>query len=312
MNNLYHSRGHPMSPPIAWVGGKRSILPEILRRFPLQYDRYIEVFGGSGVVLFGKEPSSFEVWNDYNGDLYNFYYCVKYKHLQLLQELRFLPLNSRVEFFLMKDFLAGKPLPNVGTAAEITLARQYFTEPDAQELNAIMTSRCQLGDISRAAAFFKLNRFSYGSKMDTYSLQPCDLRRFYGHIHAAHDRLSEIVIENKDFENLIEQYDRPGAFFYLDPPYFMAEDIYAVDFPQEDHYRLFETLRKIDGKWLLSYNDCDFIRELYKDYQQYGFTRINNFVQRYESGAVYGELLIANYDMSERGNQYEQLRLSFE
>jgi len=312
MNNLYHSRGHPMSPPIAWVGGKRSILPEILRRFPLQYDRYIEVFGGSGVVLFGKEPSSFEVWNDYNGDLYNFYYCVKYRHLQLLQELRFLPFCSRNEFQIMKAFMQGEPLPEVDVEEESRLAQQYFTAPDAQEFTTIMTTRCQFGDISRAAAFFKLNHMSYGATMTSFSAQPCDLRRFYFHVSAAHERLSDVILENKDFESLIRQYDRPGAFFYLDPPYFMAEDCYAVSFTQEDHYRLFELLKNTKGKWLLSYNDCEFIRELYKDYPQYQFTRLSNLVQRYDGGAVYGELVISNFDMTERGNQYEQLRLSFE
>ncbi len=305
-------RGHPMNPPIAWVGGKRSILSEILCRFPLEFDRYIEVFGGSGVVLFGKEETAFEVWNDMNNDLYNFYYCVKYKHLELLRELRFLPLNSRTEFSLMKDFLNGKPFPPEDLETEKKLALEYFTGPDAQEIISILTSRCTFGDVSRAAAFFKLNRLSYGSGMTSYNSQPCDLRRFYGQIHAAYDRLCEVILENKDFENLIAQYDRPGAFFYADPPYYMAEDIYAVEFSQDDHYRLFEALCRAQGKWLLSYNDDPFIRELYKYFPQYRFTRLSNLVQRYEGGTEYGEILITNYDMEERGRQHEQLSLAFD
>ena len=312
MNSFGMRRVHPMSPPIAWMGGKRSILPEILLRFPLHYDRYIEVFGGSGVVLFGKEPTAFEAWNDYNSDLYNFYYCVKFKHLQLLQELQFLPFCSRSEFQIMKTFLQGEPLPNTDEEAERALAQQYFTEPEAEEFNAILTARCQLGDISRAAAFFKLNHMSYGATMTSFSAQPCDLHRFYNQIGTAHKRLINVILENKDFESIIRQYDRPGAFFYLDPPYYLAEDCYAVSFPTEDHQRLFALLDSIQGKWLLSYNDCDFIRSLYKDYPQYCFTRINNLVQRYDGGALYGEILIANYDMSERRNRNEQLRLIFD
>ena len=312
MNSFSMSRGYPMSPPIAWLGGKRSILPEILIRFPLQYDRYIEVFGGSGVVLFGKEPGPFETWNDYNSDLYNFYYCVKYKPLQLLQELRFLPFCSRNEFQIMKTFLQGEPLPNTDDEAEMALARKYFTAAEAEEFHAILTERCQLGDISRAAAFFKLNHMSYGATMTSFSAQPCDLRRFYFQISAAHERLINVILENKDFESVIRQYDRPGSFFYLDPPYFMAEDCYAVSFPHEDHQRLFQLLDNIQGKWLLSYNNCEFIRNLYKDYRQYCFTRINNLVQRYNGGAVYDEILISNFDMDERGNQNEQLRLTFD
>ena len=50
-----NTRPH-ISPPIAWVGCKRNILPEIVSRFPARYSRCIEVFGGNGVVLFGKKP----------------------------------------------------------------------------------------------------------------------------------------------------------------------------------------------------------------------------------------------------------------
>ena len=309
MNEFPRSRGQPMSPPIAWMGGKRSILQEILIRFPLYFERYIEVFGGSGVVLFGKPPNAFEVWNDYNGDLHNFYHCVKYQHLQLLHELKFLPLCSRAEFRLLRAFLDGEPPQGMDMEAEQSLARQFFSEVDAAELCAILDTRCQLGDVHRAAAFFKLNRMSYGAGMKSISSQPVNLSRFYGQITAAHRRLENVFLENKDFASIIKQYDRPGSFFYLDPPYVEAEDCYKVVFPREDHYRLFRLLCKAKGKWLLSYNDCKFVRRLYKRFYQYRFTRISNLNQRYEGGAKYEEILISNYDMNERGWQHEQLSI---
>ncbi len=309
MRSLPDIRGHPTSPPIAWVGGKRSILAEILGRFPLEFERYVEVFGGSGVVLFGKQTSPFEVWNDRHGDLYNFYHCVKYRHLELLQELRFLPLASREEFKLLKAFLEGNPFPAAHFTTEQEVAERHFTVPEADELTAILTQRCTMGDVHRAAAFFKLNRLSYGAGMTSFSSQPCDLRRFYGQIYTAHDRLSDVLLENKDFEGILQQYDKPGTFFYLDPPYYMAEDCYAVSFQNEDHHRLYELLHNTQSKWLLSYNDDPFVRELYKNYPQHRFTRLSNLVQRYQGGAEYGELLIANFDMEERGRQHEQLQL---
>ena len=53
-----------------------------------------------------------------------------------------------------------------------------------------------------------------------------------------------------------------------------------------------------EGLWLLSYNLCPDVLELY---QQPGILieeveRPNNMAQRYEGGAVYREVLIANYD----------------
>jgi DNA adenine methylase len=116
-----------------------------------------------------------------------------------------------------------------------------------------------------------------------------------------------VVIENKDFEKLIRQYDRPVSFFYCDPPYFETEGYYKNvgedGFTEKDHIRLRDSLMKAQGKFLLSYNDCEFIRGLYNapGIQIDAYTRINNIKQRYDGGAQFPEILIANYDMQERG-----------
>ncbi len=68
--------------------------------------------------------------------------------------------------------------------------------------------------------------------------QPFDVRKVFSLIREAAERLADTVIENKDFEALIRQYDREGAFFYCDPPYYMTEDYYEVSFPEQDHIRL--------------------------------------------------------------------------
>ena len=63
---------------MAWVGGKKALRDEILNRFPPNYQKYIEVFGGAGWVLFHKETGrDFEVWNDRNSNLTNLYRCVR-------------------------------------------------------------------------------------------------------------------------------------------------------------------------------------------------------------------------------------------
>lgn len=70
---------------ISWIGGKKLLRKKILEQFPAEYDRYIEVFGGAGWVLFGKEQKGMEVYNDINGELVNLYRCVKY-HPEALQK----------------------------------------------------------------------------------------------------------------------------------------------------------------------------------------------------------------------------------
>lgn len=61
-----------------------------------------------------------------------------------------------------------------------------------------------------------------------------------------------------------------------------------------------DTLTASKGKFLVSYNDCEFIRELYKDFQVESVSRLNNLAQRYDNGSEYAEVLISNYDTSER------------
>ena len=102
---------------MAWVGGKKALRDEILARFPLEYKRYIEVFGGAGWVLFHKPPDKdFEVFNDFNGNLVNLYRCVREQPDALMEELRYM-LNSRLDFEYMKHILhSSAVLPDVRRA----------------------------------------------------------------------------------------------------------------------------------------------------------------------------------------------------
>lgn len=268
---------------MSWIGGKKALREVIVARFPLYYERYIEVFGGGGWVLFHKNPGNdFEVYNDFNSLLTNLYLCVRDHPQELIEALRFV-LNSREEFNRVKEALAcGSPA----------------------------------SDVQRAAWFYQLIRYSYASGLTSYGSQPHDIWSDFPLIEQAHRRLARVVIENKDCVKLIKQYDRPISFFYCDPPYFTTERYYKNvgedGFRKKDHIRLRNALMHIDGKFLLSYNDCDFVRELYDAPSIYieAVTRLNNIKQRYDNGAQFPEILIANYDMSERmRSEPQQLNL---
>ena len=87
---------------MAWVGGKKALREEVLARFPLYYERYIEVFGGGGWVLFHKPPGTdFEVYNDLNGNLAALYRAVRDHPRELQERLRYV-LNSREDFMRLK------------------------------------------------------------------------------------------------------------------------------------------------------------------------------------------------------------------
>ena len=179
---------------MSWIGGKKALRELIVSLFPIYYERYIEVFGGGGWVLFHKPPGNdFEVYNDFNGLLVNLYRCVREKPEELMEALRFV-LNAREDF----------------DAVRAALARDS-----------------PASDVQRAAWFYQLIRYSYASGLTSFGSQPHDIRSNFPLIEQAHRRLAKVVIENKDFEKLIRQYDRPVSFFYLDPPYHATEGYYA-------------------------------------------------------------------------------------
>ena len=192
---------------MSWVGGKKALREEVVKRFPLFYERYVEVFGGGGWVLFHKAPGNdFEVYNDYNGLLANLYRCVRDKPDLLINALKYV-LNSREDF----------------DRARLALRRKRTT------------------DIQRAAWFYQVIRQSYAAALTSFASQPHDMWSNFPLIEQAHRRLADVVVENQDFQTLIRHYDRPVTFFYCDPPYHATEGYYQNigedGFTERDHIR---------------------------------------------------------------------------
>lgn len=279
MRRRLRKGGDSINSFMAWVGGKKALRDEILARFPRNYKRYIEVFGGAGWVLFHKPPGNdFEVFNDFNGNLVNLYRCVREQPEALRNELRYM-LNSRLDFEYMKGMLH---------------------------------SQAVLPDVRRAAYYYALIRYSYAAGTSTFGSQLHAMWNNFPLIESAAGRLQKVVIENKDCVKLIRQYDRPESFFYCDPPYYNADQYYeAVSSDGFDHAGLADALLGIKGKFLLSYNDCPEIRALYDrpGIVVEGISRLSNIAQRYENGKQYPELLISNYDTTELARSCVQLTL---
>ncbi len=262
---------------MSWIGGKKSSRDIIIPRFPLYYEKYIEVFGGGGWILFAKPPGNdHEIFNDANSNISNLFYCVREHSDELIEKLRYV-LNCREDFDRIKH---------------------------------IISEKAGIGDVQRAANFYQLIRYSYASGCDSFGGKSHSMWSNFPLIEQASRRLQKVVIENKDFEKLISAQDSEVSFFYCDPPYFSTEGYYEnVGFTTADHERLRDSLKNISGKFLVSYNDCPEIRELYKGYEMYSYERLNNIRQRFDGGSMFAELLIANYDLNERLNIDQQISL---
>ena len=171
---------------MSWVGGKKNLRDEVLARFPPYYERYIEVFGGAGWVLFHKPPGmDFEVYNDFNGNLSNLYRCVRDKPNKLKYKLRYV-LNSREDF----DRIA------------LLHKRGIFEK---------------LCDADRASKFYQLIRYSYASGLDSFGSQPHSMWSDFPMIDLAARRLQKVVVENKDFEKYkyLAEYALAGSAFFM-------------------------------------------------------------------------------------------------
>lgn len=81
-----------------------------------------------------------------------------------------------------------------------------------------------------------------------------------------------IELTSMDAVALLKRYKRAPAaktFCYLDPPYHVkGRDLYLNYYNDDDHRAIAETIKKYKGKWIISYDAVDFIKELYRDYRQ--------------------------------------------
>ncbi|WP_185908930.1 DNA adenine methylase [Campylobacter troglodytis] len=161
-----------------------------------------------------------------------------------------------------------------------------------------------LSEFQRAVDFFVLNRITFSGVVDSggYSQKAYESRFTQSSIDRLKNMdkiLKTFTFSNEGYENLLQR-EGQGVFIFLDPPYFKATksrlygkrgDLHT----SFNHEKLCENLKNTKHHFLLTYDDSEFIRELYKDFYikefsvQYG---MNNFKQtRAEKGQ---ELLISN------------------
>lgn len=169
-----------------------------------------------------------EVINDKDGEIVNLFRCIKYHARALEEEMRW-----------------------------VIPSRQIFFDSVAQLKSEGLT------DIQRAARFLCTLKLSFGSNRRSFATSAKSFQRTLNYLSKVQERLGDVTIENRDFGYILKTYDRPDALFYLDPPYLGTEKYYEGMFGWDDHLRLADNLKKIKGRFVLSYNDDDRIRELY-------------------------------------------------
>lgn len=223
--NIKTEMSEKLKTPIAYYGGKQTMLKHILPLIPA-HESYCEPFCGGAAVLFAKKPVASEIINDLNGELVNFYWMAQVYYSDLKTEID-KTLHSR-------DIHVH--------ARHINTHPQYFAP------------------VERAWAVWVLCKTSFSSKMDGsfgYDFSggmPKKLRGAKDNFtEGLCKRLEHVTIENRNALDVIQTYDNSGAFHFVDPPYVNSDcGHYEGMFNHSHMITLLDLLSSIKGRFMLT------------------------------------------------------------
>jgi DNA adenine methylase len=127
--------------------------------------------------------------------------------------------------------------------------------------------------LKQAEYYFIINRCSFsGSTLSGgFSQDAANKRYTESSINRINNLdLTNFSISNLDFEDFLNK-KHTRSLLFLDPPYYLEKKskLYGKDGDMHydfDHKRLFNNLQN-KKNWIMTYNNCSYIKELYKDYK---------------------------------------------
>ena len=227
---------------IPYLGGKFELSRKLVPMLP-PHERYIEMFAG-GLSMFFRKPSvDWNVVNDFDNDIVNLYISVVERFDELASYIYWYPRSRTLFDEIREEIHASKKIdiPDPRRAARyFFLIRTAFNK-------------------SVHGSFSKHSKKGWG---DALIKELKHSRQFF----------NKVTIENMDFRVLSERYEpRAKDCWYLDPPYVVSErgDYYFHGFGKQEHKDLKDIADIIDkngGKFMISYDSNDWVKETYKDY----------------------------------------------
>ena len=233
--------------PLRYPGGKtracKIIENVILQHFDItSFDTIISPFFGGGSFEFYMQNKYgvMLIVNDKFTPLYNFWKQVKINKAILCEELREIKAVSKEQFIAYRKTIMD----------------------------------LQANILQQATQYFVINRCSFsGSTLSGGFSEEASRKRFtqssINRIEALD--LTNIEIYNEDFYDFVNTYTPiEKALLFLDPPYYLESNskLYGNNGDLHEgfnHNLLFELLTT-KKNWVLTYNNCEYIRNLYKDY----------------------------------------------
>lgn len=229
--------------PFPWYGSKYTQVPWILDMLP-ETERYVEPFGGSGVVIANKEPVDIETFNDINSNIVNFFDVIRERSDEFAEKLIRTP-HSRE----MYD-------------------RSVEEDPD-DEMKKALYFLIQVGQSFGGAENNGWGR-SIGTSRRGMAQRTAAWESRKEQVMEVAERMRRVQIENTDALDLIKDHDHPDCTFYCDPPY--PESVrgssgqYTHEFSNDDHRRLYDVVDSCEGNVAVSGYSCDLLDGLYDDW----------------------------------------------
>jgi DNA adenine methylase len=232
--------------PIKSFGGKggNGFMKTIYSLFPKDYSNFIEPFAGSAVIaLNNNKKNVVTVINDLNKNIYSFFKVIQNKDT-------FKDLKEKLDIILYSE--------------------KVFRDSLAWLREAKQDDNYTIED--RAYHFFVVNRMSHSANMASFSTTTCirrgvsksisDIFSTIDGLPEIHRKLQEFIIMNRDALDIIEKYNRPDTFFFLDSPYTFDTRTaarYEVDMDMEQQERYINLIAKGCAKYLV----CGYDNPLY-------------------------------------------------
>jgi DNA adenine methylase len=245
---------------LSYIGGKSRIGKWIVPFYPNDIETYVEPFSGMFWCFFNMNLNQFPnlkrvVYNDFNPLNYNLFQCLQNPTLLL-------------------DAVNSIPCQQQGVDITPEVYKEQFINFQAEIFATGFNVEAY--DYTVAAKYaYVLSQVFSGSKPETSSF--IDLKGKYKSKYLTfRDKLSKTDwvehfvrithVENLDFQAVIEKYDSPSTYIYLDPPYWKTENYYNNhDFDRDDHERLATVLNNVQGKFSLSYYDFELLHQWYPE-----------------------------------------------
>lgn len=217
--------------PLRYPGGKTRAVKELIKCFPPNLDRLCSPFVGGGSLEIALADQGVKVFGyDVFEPLISFWQALLKNPNDLAKRVRkYYPLTKSKFYSLQSKYMGIE------------------------------------NNDERAAVFFVLNRSSFSGTTLSGGMSP-DHPRF---TESAIERLEQfniknLYIEKADFTQSLKKHQKD--FLYLDPPYANGEKLYGNRGDTHEHFDhtgLSTILKKRDG-WVLSYNDCEQVRGMYR------------------------------------------------